>query len=144
MIVLDTSVVSELMRSAPDERVVDWVDQYPTEDVFITAVTAAELQHGVARLPEGRRRASLMTQVAEVLVEDFEGQILPFGRHAAAHYARIAAAREQSGRPIGMADAQIAAICRHCLADLATRNTKDFADTGVLVYDPWDSRTEPI
>ena len=138
MIVLDTNVVSELMRSAPDDRVVAWVDRYPARDVFITAVTAAELQYGVARLPDGRRKSVLAVRVAELLAEDFENQILPFGVNAATHYAQIAATREQGGRPISMADAQIAAICRHYNAELATRNIKDFADTGVPVHDPWE------
>lgn len=137
MIVLDTNVISELMRSAPDDRVVTWVDQYPARDVFITAVTAAELQYGVTRLPDGRRKAVLEIRVAELLAEDFESQILSFGVNAAAHYAQIVASREHEGRPISMADAQIAAICRHHKAELATRNIKDFADTGVPVHDPW-------
>lgn len=136
MIVLDTNVISELMRPSPDDRVVSWVDRYPAEDVFITSVTAAELLYGVARLPDGHRRTVLTVQVAELLAEDFQGQILPFGVNAAACYAQIAAAREE-GRPISMADAQIAGICRHHGAELATRNTKDFADTGVHVHDPW-------
>jgi predicted nucleic acid-binding protein len=137
VIVLDTNVVSELMRPAPDDRVVSWVDQYPARNVFITAVTAAELQYGVARLPNGRRKTVLTMQVAELLAEDFQGQILPFGVNAAAYYAQIAAAREQEGQPISMADAQIAAICLHHDAELATRNIKDFTDTGVHVHDPW-------
>jgi toxin FitB len=143
VIVLDTNVVSELMRKAPDERVADWVDQYPAGDVFITAVTAAELQYGVARLPDGQRKAVLTIKVAELLGEDFQDQILPFGVNATAHYAQIAAEREQAGRPISMADAQIAAICRHYDAELATRNIKDFTDTGVHVHDPWNANADP-
>jgi len=138
VIVLDTNVVSELMRPVPADDIVSWVDQYPAGDVFITAVTAAELQYGVARLPDGRRKAMLAIRVVELLDEDFQDQILPFGRAAAAHYAQIVAAREQGGRPISMADAQIAAVCRHYDARLATRNTKDFIDTGVPVLNPWD------
>lgn len=140
MIVLDTNVISELMRPAPDDRVVSWVDQYPSGDVFITAVTAAELQYGVARMPDGRRKTVLTMQVAELLAEDFRGQILPFGVNAAAYYAQIATAREREGRPISMADAQIAATCRHYDAELATRNIADFTDTGVHVHDPWVRR----
>jgi predicted nucleic acid-binding protein len=138
VIVLDTSVVAELMRQAPDDGVVGWVDQYPAADVFITAVTAAELRYGVARLPDGRRKAVLTIKVSELLTEDFQDQILPFGGDAAAHYAEIAASREHEGRLISMADAQIAAICRQYGAHLATRNTKDFADTGVHVLNPWN------
>lgn len=144
MIVLDTNVVSELMRQAPAESVVSWVDRYPAEDVFITAVTAAELQYGVARLPDGHRKTVLATKVAELLTEDFYDQILPFGGDEAAHYARIAAWREHGGRPISTADAQIAAICRHYCAGLATRNLKDFVGLGVRVCDPWDGFVAPM
>lgn len=139
MIILDTNVVSELMRQIPEVDVVRWVDQYAADEVFITAVTAAELQYGVARLPDGRRKEELSVKVGELLTEDFQDQVLPFGSDAAAHYAWIAAARERGGRPISMADAQIAAICRSFDAPLATRNTKDFAETGVRVCDPWDT-----
>jgi hypothetical protein len=139
VIVLDTNVISELTRRAPDDRVVAWLDRCPVDDVFITAVTAAELQYGVARLPDGQRKATLMTTVAELLAEEFQNRVLPFGVHAAAHYAEIAARHERQGRPISMADAQIAAICRYHDATLATRNVKDFIDTGVPVWDPWNS-----
>ncbi|MGH3858977.1 type II toxin-antitoxin system VapC family toxin [Actinokineospora sp.] len=137
MIVLDTNVVSELMRVVPDESVVAWVDQYPAGDIFVTAVTAAELLHGVERLPDGRRKSVLMVKVAELLTQDFQGQVLPFGIAAAAHAAQLSAVRELGGKPISMADAQIAAICLHHNAHLATRNTKDFIDTGVRVLNPW-------
>ena len=140
MIVLDTNVVSELMRQSPDDNVVRWVDRYPASEVFITAVTAAELVYGVARLPEGQRKTTLAAMVSELLTEDLYGQILPFDSGAAEFYARIASAREELGRPISMADAQIAAVCRQYAACLATRNTKDFEDTGVMVLDPWSTK----
>ena len=143
MIVLDTNVVSELMRNMPDENVVQWVDRHPVNDVFLTAVTAAELLFGVERLPDGHRKGVLMVKVAELLAEDFDGRILPFGTAAAAHYAQVSAARERDGRPISMADAQIAAICLHHNAGLATRNIKDFIDTGVRVLNPWDIEAQP-
>ena len=138
MIVLDTNVISELMRQAPDEGVVRWVDRFLYGEVFITAVTAAELMCGVARLPVGKRKAVLATRVSELLTEDFDDQILPFDHLAAEQYALVSGAREAGGRPMSMADAQIAATCRRYGASLATRNTKDFADTGVVVLDPWE------
>jgi predicted nucleic acid-binding protein len=137
VIVLDTNVVSELMRQAPDDGVVRWVDRYPAKEVFVTAVTAAELSYGVARLPAGHRRTVLAAMVSELLTQDLHGQILPFDGAAAEYYARIASTRADLGRPISMADAQIAAICRRHAACLATRNGKDFDDTGVMVLDPW-------
>lgn len=142
MIVLDTNVISELMRQAPDERVVRWVDRFPYGEVFITTVTAAELLYGVARMPAGQRKDVLMSRVTDLLDEDFNEQILPFDHLAAAHYAHIAAAREHLGRPMSMADAQIAATCRRYGGSLATRNTKDFADTGITVVDPWGDQPE--
>ena len=141
MIVLDTNVVSELMQKAPEPRVVSWVDRFSASDVLVTAVTAAELMYGVARLPEGRRKRELHIRVEELLTEDFEDQILPFDAPAATHYAEIVSSRERAGRPISMADAQIAAICRNWSAALATRNVDDFVDTGVDALNPWDAAT---
>lgn len=139
MIILDTNVVSELMRQSPEPGVVSWVDAFAISDVFITAAMAAELLYGLARMPEGRRRREVDAMVAGMLTEDFRGQILPFDAPAARHYAEIVVTRELAGRPITMADAQIAAICRDRSAGLATRNVNDFADTGIEVVNPWDS-----
>jgi toxin FitB len=137
VIVLDTNVVSELMRREPDRNVLAWVDQCPADLVFLTAITAAELLHGIARLPEGTRKNILAAGARELLDEDFAERILAFTADAAGQYAEIVASREQQGRPISMADAQIAAICRLHGAELATRNVKDFADTDLRVLDPW-------
>lgn len=140
MIVLDTNVVSELMRRRPEAAVLSWVDEEDPSGFAITAVTAAELLHGVARLPEGARRRRLAAAVHEMLTEDFAGRVLPFDGASALHYAKLVAARERDGRPIAVADAQIGAICRHHGATLATRNVRDFAATGVDVLDPWTRR----
>ncbi|MEB3067909.1 type II toxin-antitoxin system VapC family toxin [[Mycobacterium] vasticus] len=137
MIVLDTNVVSELMRKSPQLEVVRWVDAFDATDVFVTAVTAAELMYGVARLPEGRRKQRLSVKVRALLEDDFADQVLPFDVPAAISYADIVASRERSGRPITMADAQIAAICRQWGAGVATRNIADFAETGIDVLNPW-------
>lgn len=139
MIVLDTNVVSELMRKTPERGVISWVDRFSAAEVLVTAVTAAELMYGVARLPDGRRKRELRAQVEGLLAEDFQDQILPFDSRAAAHYAEIVASRERAGRPISMADAQIAAICRNWSAGLATRNVDDFVDTGIEAVNPWDA-----
>ncbi len=141
MIVLDTSVVSELMRPAPEPGVTSWVDSLDVSDVLLTAVTAAELMYGVARLPKGRRRRELRAMVDGLLAEDFRDRVLPFDALAAAHYVDIVADRERSGLQIGMADAQIAAICRNWNVGLATRNVGDFVDTGVDLINPWDLAT---
>jgi len=137
MIVLDTNVVSELMRRRPDEGVVRWVDGEDPRTLAITAVTAAELLHGVARLPRGARARRLADAVDAMLLEEFAGRVLSFDGSAAVHYGELVAARERDGRPIAVADAQIAAICRHHGALLATRNVRDFQDVGIRVLDPW-------
>jgi predicted nucleic acid-binding protein len=142
VIVLDTSVIAELMRQDPNDAVVRWVDQYPADEVFITSVTAAELCYGVARLPDSQRKPTLMAKISGLLTEDFQDQIVPFDDVLAGYYGEIAAMREQQGRAIGMADAQIAAICRRFTACLATRNTKDFAGTGIALRDPWGGAPE--
>jgi predicted nucleic acid-binding protein len=137
MIVLDTDVITEVMSPHPDPGVVVWLDEQPVSEVYLTAVNTAELRYGVARLPDGRRKSSLADRVQRTIDEDFPGRILPFDDEAATHYAHIVVERERRGLSISMADAQIAAICRSNSADLATRNTKDFAFTGIEVIDPW-------
>jgi hypothetical protein len=137
MIVLDTNVLSELMRRRPSEDVLRWIDEEDPRTLAVTAVTAAELLHGVARLPRGARRRKLEAAVDGLLTEDFAGRVLPFDGAAAVHYAELVAARERDGRPVSVADGQIAAICRHHGATLATRNVRDFDAAGLELLDPW-------
>ena len=137
MIVLDTNVVSELMRRRPSPAVLGWIDGEDSGRLAITAITAAELLHGVARLPNGARRRTLTAAVGGLLTEDFAGRVLPFDGAAAVHYGPLVATRERAGRPVSVADGQIAAICRHYGATLATRNVRDFAATGIELLDPW-------
>jgi toxin FitB len=140
VIILDTNVLSELSRRDPSDRVLSWLDSQPFGETATTAVTAAELLYGVARLPDGRRKASLAEAVQQILDEDMAGRIEPFDAVAAGHYAVVVSGRERAGRPISVADAQIAAICRKLRAVLATRNTGDFEGTGVQLTDPWMAR----
>ena len=137
MIVLDTNVVSELMRGEPAGVVVEWVDRQPANDVYLTAVTLAEFLYGIARLPDGRRKTTLAELLDAMVADDFEHRVVAFDETAAAHYADIVVRRERGGRPISAADAQIAAICRSHDAVIATRNTSDFTDTGIPIVDPW-------
>ena len=137
MMVWDTNVVSELMRPEPSEQVVEWTDRQPVDEVFITAITVAELLYGIGRLQMGRRRNELSELFDNMVTEDFERRVLAFDNVAAAHYANIVVERERIGRPISMADAQIAAICRSHGATVATRNVDDFADVGVDLVNPW-------
>jgi hypothetical protein len=136
MIVLDTNVVSELMRAEPALAVLTWLQQNSGGSMYTTTVTVAEIRYGIARLPEGQRRESLH-QAANEIFAAFPRQVLPFDLAAANAYADVVTVRESLGNPIDGFDAQIAAICRSQAAALATRNTKDFTNTGISVVDPW-------
>jgi predicted nucleic acid-binding protein len=139
MILLDTNVISEFMRAEPDANVLAWVDSQPAMDLVICAVTVAEIFHGIARLPLGKRKQKLQSHAMAMFEEDFAGRILPFDAHAAVEYATLVASCEAKGRAASMADAQIAAICRVHGALIATRNTKDFEFPGVEVINPWNA-----
>ena len=138
MIVLDTNVISELSRRVPDPGVLSWLDSLAVSDVATTAITAAELRYGVARLPDGHRKRELTVMIEGILTEDFQGRVLPFDERSSVHYAAIVTGRGRIGRPIGVADAQIAAVCRDLNAILATRNTADFEETGIELINPWE------
>ncbi|TAK53790.1 MAG: type II toxin-antitoxin system VapC family toxin [Gammaproteobacteria bacterium] len=138
MIVLDTNVISELLRPSPAVQVEAWLAAQHGATVYFTAVGEAELRHGVAMLPAGKRRTALAKAIEGLLEEDFSDRILPFDRAAARAYASIAAERRAAGRPISQFDCQIAAIARANQAAVATRNTSDFAGCGIAVIDPWD------
>lgn len=137
MIVLDTNIISELARRVPDPGVLSWLDSLEVSEVATTAVTAAELRYGVARLPDGHRKRELTVVIRGILTEDFHGRVLPFDERASVRHAEIVTGRERIGRPIGVADAQIAAICRDSGTTLATRNITDFEETGIELINPW-------
>jgi predicted nucleic acid-binding protein len=137
VIVLDTNVLSELMRPAPSRRVVAWLDLLPGPSLFTTCVTQAEIWYGVFVLPAGRRRTAIEAVVSTLFDQDFVGRILAFDSDAALLFARIAADRRRTGRPISQSDAEIAAIARSRGATLATRNTSDFEGCGIRLIDPW-------
>ena len=137
MIILDTNVVSEMMRPSKDSPVEPWIGLQPTASLFTTALTRAEILYGIEVLPPGKRRTGLATAVKAVFEKDFEGRVLPFDQEAADAYATLVAERRRAGRPISPFDAQIAAIARSRGAALATRNTRDFEGCGVTLLDPW-------
>jgi predicted nucleic acid-binding protein len=138
LILLDTNILSEVIRPAPAPVVLRWLGAQTIGSVFISAVTEAELRYGVALLPDGKRRAGLAAAIAAMLEVDFAGRILPFDSSAAIAYAEIASGRCHAGRPIAQADAEIAAIARSRGAALATRNVTDFVDCGVKIINPWE------
>ena len=137
MIVLDTNVLSELMRPVLAGSLPRWVAARPAASLYTTSVTQAEILHGIRRLATGKRRTALEETAAAMFDEDFAGRILPFGSDAAPFYAEIAVERRRRGQPISHFDAQIAAIARSTGATLATRNVVDFKDCGIQVLDPW-------
>jgi predicted nucleic acid-binding protein len=141
MIILDTNVVSELLRPDPARQVERWLSEQDGATVYFTTVSEAELCHGVALLPAGKRRTALAQAIEGMLEEDFRDRILPFDRAAARAYAAIAAEHRAAGRPISQFDCQIAAIARARGAAVATRNTGDYDGCGIPVIDPWQSRT---
>ena len=144
MIVLDTNVLSEIMKPTPDAKVLLWVDSIPTPQTAVTAVTVAEILYGIGRLPDGARRRKLMAAAESIFDEEFRDRILVFDAGAAVEYATLVVEREAVGLPIAMADAQIAAICRKHECTLATRNVGDFDRTGVTVINPWDDAGEDL
>ena len=137
MIVLDTNVLSELMRPSANSAVVDWLDSRRGADLHITAVTIAEIMFGIELLPDGKRRDGIALQAGAVFEDEFARRVLDFDASAALHYAQLAASRRRAGRPISHADAQIAAICISRDAELATRDAGGFADLPLTVIDPW-------
>lgn len=138
MIVLDTNVLSEVLRPEPESRVLGWLDAQPANSVFTTAVTQGEILYGIRLLADGQRRRKLWEAASAIFNEDFAGRVLSFDTEAADHYAEIGVARRTAGRPISQFDATIAAVTRSHGATLATRNVKDFEGCGIDVVNPWE------
>lgn len=137
MIVVDTNVISELMRPEPDAGVLAWVAAQPRAQLYTTHINQIEILYGLALLPEGRRREGLQAAAAAMFAEDFAGRILPFGAAAADRYTEIMLARRRAGTPIEGFDALIAAIARGAGASVATRDIGGFADCGLAIVNPW-------
>ena len=137
MIILDTNVLSALMRMAPEAAVVAWLDRQPTESVWITSITLFEARLGLALLPSGRRRQTLEAAFARLLLEDLENRVLDFDSAAAIEAASLAAERQKNGRSVDMRDTQIAGIALARRATLATQNIRHFADLKISIVNPW-------
>jgi predicted nucleic acid-binding protein len=137
MILLDTNVISELMRPQPEPKVLAWADALDPEAVAITAMNEAEILHGLARLPDGRRKRELLQSWEALMAELFAGRIWPFTSDAAHWYAELLYRRERAGRSMATADAVIAATALAHGASLATRDGADFADLGIALINPW-------
>ncbi|MGH9523889.1 MAG: type II toxin-antitoxin system VapC family toxin [Terriglobales bacterium] len=137
MIIVDTNVLSELMRVPPATAVMDWFAAQHATSLYTTAISEAEIYYGIELLPKGRRREQLRKAADSMFAEDFANRVLGFDSDAARAFSTIAALRRSAGRPISYADAQILAIARSHSAKVATRNTADFEGCGVDLLDPW-------
>lgn len=137
MIILDTNVISELMRSEPEAAVFAWAAAQPQDALYTTSINKAEVLYGIEALPQGRRRTALAGRAEAMFNEDFAEKIVSFDEMAAALYAQIVVKRQRAGRPIEILDAQIAAIASMLGAEVATRNVDDFTDCGLTIINPW-------
>lgn len=134
---VDTNVLSELLRPRPDDAVLAWFAQQPADTLFVSAVTQAEMLLGAQFLPNGKRRTALRQTLDAMFSEDFSGRVLPFDAAAAAAYAELVAARSRTGRPISQFDGQIAAVALCRRARLATCNVGNFEGCGLTLVNPW-------
>ena len=141
MILLDTNVLSALMRREPDPAVMTWLDDQPAESIWTTTITVFEIRTGIELLEQGRRRRQLEQAFAELLAEDLAGRVQSFDQTAALAAASIAAARQRVGRRVEIRDVQIAGIAKARRATIATRNMRHFADLDLELVDPWSAES---
>jgi predicted nucleic acid-binding protein len=137
MVLLDTNVVSELMRPESSPAVLKWFSRQPAQELYSTSVTLAEIFYGLELLTAGKRRNELLAGAERMFTKVLAARVFPFEDEAARAFARIASARRKAGRPIAEMDAQIAAIAHVHGATLATRNTADFEGCGIRLVNPW-------
>jgi predicted nucleic acid-binding protein len=143
MILLDTNVISELMKAAPDLHVLNWLDDNTVNGLFISSISHAEIALGIALLPTGKRQDALALAAAAMFSEDFSGMSLPFDQGSTGHYAKLVTHRTRVGLPISTEDAYIAAIALNHGFKLATRNVKDFVEiAGLILINPWTDTGE--
>ena len=137
MIILDTNVISEFMRKAPDPRVQHWAEQQRSHRLTVTTITVAEIGRGIARLPAGKRRSDLDIRFEDFMTAAFQERVLPFDLDAARVYGTLAAGREHAGLHADAVDLMIASIAHIHGATIATRNLSDFEGCGLDLVDPW-------
>lgn len=137
MILLDTNVISELMKTSPSFKVIDWLDQQDTTQLFISTITIAEITYGLQALPAGSRKTSLENAFIKVIQNAFQSRIFSFDEAAAYQYGKIMIQRKESGHPMSMFDGQICAIAYTQRTAIATRNIRDFSDCGVDLINPF-------
>jgi predicted nucleic acid-binding protein len=140
MILLDTNVVSELMRARPHKSVLEWLDSQPWDTLYLCAPVLAELLYGIDRLPNGRRKDLFVEALTRIETELYGGRVLSFDQSAAAHYARLTVARERRGHRMQQMDALIAAIAATHGASIATRDMRGFASLGLDLINPFEAK----
>lgn len=138
MIVLDTNVVSEVVKPSPSPAVITWLNQQDGAELFVTTITIGELCFGLEMLPDGKRKSALSAAIQRFLAQAFSGRVLPYDAESAQTYGVLMASRRTSGRPIAAPDGQIAAVARRHQFELATRNTKDFEGCGIGLINPFE------
>jgi predicted nucleic acid-binding protein len=137
MIILDTNIVSEMMKESPDQTVANWFKSQDNDHLYITVLTVAEIKYGISLLPEGKRRETLNADASHMFNSVFKNKILPFDYDAAYHYPLAHQHRKAVGKTMTVMDAELAAICKSNNAILATRNTRDFTDTPIKLANPF-------
>lgn len=139
MIILDTNVISEVMRPNPHYNVITWLDEKDNNELYLSAIVLAELFSGVARMPDGKRQQELKLKLVKAIQTKFDDQILSFDALSAMQYAQLMGRNQRQGKLMSVPDTQIAAICLQYGAPLATRNIKDFLHCGIELIDPWQA-----
>lgn len=137
MILVDTNIISEMMKAAPATKVINWMDQQEVIQLYVSTVTIAEISYGINALPEGNRRILLEDSFNKVLRDAFEHRILTLDETSAHFYGKIMARRKELGKPLSVLDGQIAAIARANNLAVATRNSRDFSDCGLHLINPF-------
>ncbi len=138
MIVLDTNIISELMKPVPDANVVAWLDAQETTHLFVTTISIAKINYGLSILPKGKKREQLEGAFIGALEDAFDRRILSFDKSAAFTYGKLMESRKSLGRPLSILDGQIAAITHSSKASIATRNVRDFEYCEIAIVNPFE------
>lgn len=138
MKILDTNVISEMILSKPNKRVISWFEDQDLADIYTTSITIAELLAGQIVMPDGRRKRELLDSIEKMISFTFENRILSFDTESSSFYALCCSLNKQNRLNISECDTQIAATCRQYEASLVTRNTKDFMHLGIVLINPWE------
>ncbi len=140
MILLDTNVVSEVMKVAPSKAVLEWLNDQDSNSLYVSTVTIGEIEYGLRILPAGKRRLELKERFEQFISKAFAERVLAFDEAAARTYGDVMGIRKELGRPMSVPDGQIAAVARSSGLAVATRNTSDFEDCGVDVVNPFRAK----